>query len=51
MTVFLRNSPLRVQFAELRQLQGAMVVFGSCLLPRSFLLWLDIIVAILFMQL
>ena len=43
MKAFLRHSPLRGQFAEL---QGEMVVFGSCLLPRRFLLWLDIIVAI-----
>ena len=51
MTDFLRHSPLRGQFAELRQLQGGMVVFGYCLLPRRFLLWLDIKVAILGMQL
>ena len=36
------NDSLFAQFAELRQLQGGMVVFGFCLLPRMFLLWLDI---------
>ena len=36
MTAFSRHSPLSVQFAELRQLQGGIVVFGFCLLPRSF---------------
>ena len=51
MTAFSRHFPLREQFAELRQLQGGMVVSGSCLLPRRFLLWLDLIVAILGMQL
>ena len=50
MTAFSRHSPLIEQFAELRQFQGGMVVFGSCLLPRRFLLWLDN-VAILGMQL
>ena len=47
---FLRHSPFSWQFAELLQLQGGMVVFGSCLWLRRFL-WLDIIVAILGMQL
>ena len=51
MTAFLWHFPLREQFAELRQLQGGMVVFGSCLLRRRFLLWTDIIVAILGTQL
>ena len=50
MTAFWWHSPLRGQFAELRQLQGGMVVFDSCLLLRRFLLWLYIIVDILGMQ-
>ena len=36
MTAFSRYFPMRGQFAELRQLQGGMVIFGSCLLPRRF---------------
>ena len=50
-TAFPRHSPLRGQLAELRQLQQGMVVFGSCLVLRRFWFWLDIIVAIIGMQL
>ena len=51
MTAFSRHSPLRGQFNELRLVARKDGGFGSCLLLRRFLLWLDIIVAILGMQL
>ena len=48
---FLLQSPLRGQFAELRQLQEEMMIFGFCFSWRSFLLKLGNIAATLDMQL